>query len=93
MIRLTVEKANEVYSILVKYGAEEKNREHFCFVTTHGSVFGVTYIFKGDFGHAGKLLITQSGLRAEYSTERDSRKLQARLRKLNAELRAFSPSA
>lgn len=85
MVKLTVEQANEVYSLLVREaGANEYYRNNFIGYLTQED-WSHEYRFMGIYGFSGKLRLNQRGLSADYQKNR-TKELDRKMNALNSAL-------
>lgn len=86
MVKLTVEQANEVYSLLVQEaGAHEYYRDNFVGYLTQED-WSHEYRFMGIYGSSGKLRLDYRGLSAYYHQENRTSELDQKIKALNSAL-------
>jgi uncharacterized UPF0160 family protein len=89
-MKLTREQANEVWDLLLSYGAMERSRDSFVSYLIH-EIDHHEYRFCGIFRGGGKVrLSSYYGLLADYYQENRTPELDMKMHELCSELRALS---
>lgn len=87
MTKLTRAQANTVWTLLVKYCANEADWHSFMHYFCNDSPHGHEFRFRGIFGHGGKVRMdSYRGLWASYYSEDGTPELNKKMEELNASL-------
>lgn len=90
MAHLTDQQANEVYDILVRYGARESQRFRFLECAAKVDEHNKEYLFGGEF-ESGKLHVSSRSVSASCSMKHETHRRLLRLAELCVVLQSFKP--
>lgn len=92
MAHLTKEQANQVFDIIVKYGAKPNLKNYFVgYVTKPAASTHKEFRFMGEFGSDGKLYVTSLKVYVGFYREDSTPERERRVDEANAELAVFKP--